>query len=82
MKKIVKRGCGAQRCEKENVTFNADLKKKGRKLTNKQQQHELGFVRDQFVNILPFSEYDLNSKIQSSEASYAAQMILKCPSCA
>lgn len=35
-------------------------KKKGRKLPNKQKQHELGFVRDQFVNILPFSEYDLN----------------------
>lgn len=34
--------------------------KKGRKLTNKQQKHELGFARDQFVNILPFTDYGLN----------------------
>lgn len=27
-KKIVNRGYGAQRCEKQNVTFNADFKKK------------------------------------------------------
>jgi len=58
-KKIVNRGYGAQRCEKQNVSFNAHLKK-GRKLTNKQQQHELGFVRDHFLNILPFREYGLN----------------------
>lgn len=31
LKKIVKRGCGAQRCEKQNVTFNADFLKKRKK---------------------------------------------------